>query len=99
MGFKIGMFKTPKYKVFNYQPLYYDERKEALNDKIEMAEREQRGEYVPGDMVKRAFKRNRIDVKRTDGAKTITRVITVLTLAAIMMAILYFTEFMNLFLY
>lgn len=98
MAFRVGLFKTPKYKVFNYQPLYYDERKEALDEKIEMARREENGEYVPGDLVKRAFKRNKIDVKRTDGTRSITRIITVITLAAIMMAVLYFTEFMNLFL-
>ena len=97
MAFKLGIFKTPNHKVFNYQPLYYDPRKEELDEKVEMARREETGEYVPGDMVKRAFKRNRIDVKRGSAAKSITRIITFITLAAIMMAIVYFTEFMNLF--
>ena len=59
MAFKLGIFKTPNHKVFNYQPLYYDPRKEELDEKVEMARRAETGEYVPGDMVKRAFKRNR----------------------------------------
>ena len=27
-------FKTPKHRVFEYKPLYYDPRKEALDEKL-----------------------------------------------------------------
>jgi len=32
-----SLFKQPKHRVFNYQPLYYDERKEALEQLIQNA--------------------------------------------------------------
>ena len=37
-------FKTPKHRVFEYKPLYYDPRKEALDEKIENARKRDAGE-------------------------------------------------------
>jgi len=34
------LFKLPKHKQFNYQPLYYDERKEQLEERIKRIENE-----------------------------------------------------------
>ncbi len=33
-------FKLPKHKVFNYDPIYYDERKEKREERIRMIEQE-----------------------------------------------------------
>jgi hypothetical protein len=38
MGLNLSFFKTPKHRVFNYQPLYYDERKEELQERVARAE-------------------------------------------------------------
>jgi hypothetical protein len=42
MAFRLSFFKTPKHRVFNYQPLFYDAQKEDLNMRVSqaMAERE-----------------------------------------------------------
>ena len=48
----MGFFQQPKIRKFNYQPVFYDERKEALKNKIDAAERERAREYVPGASIK-----------------------------------------------
>lgn len=40
MGLKLSFFRTPKHRVFNYQPLYYDQRKEELEERIARAKEE-----------------------------------------------------------
>ncbi|MDD4655705.1 MAG: hypothetical protein WCR61_08575 [Bacteroidales bacterium] len=44
MGLRLSFFKTPKHRVFNYQPLYYDERKEELEERIARAKEEAHSE-------------------------------------------------------
>ena len=44
----MGFFHQRQIRKFNYQPVFYDERKEALKNKIDAAEREKQGHYVPG---------------------------------------------------
>lgn len=44
MALKLSFFKTPKHRVFNYQPLYYDERKEELQERIARAREEAKEE-------------------------------------------------------
>ena len=47
-----SFFKTPQHRRFNYEPIYYDERKEKLEERIRLIEQEhglRSGEdYVPG---------------------------------------------------
>ena len=45
----MGFFQQPKIRKFNYQPVFYDERKENLKNKIDAAEREKNREYSIGD--------------------------------------------------
>lgn len=40
MALKLSFFKTPKHRVFNYQPLYWDQRKEELQQRVAKAELE-----------------------------------------------------------
>lgn len=98
MGLNLGMFKTPRHKVFNYQPLYYDERKEALDEKIAMAHRKKTGEYVPGEGLKGAFKRINIDVRRSKSNDPIRRFITLITLVIFMIALVFIAQHIGLLL-
>jgi len=54
------IIKLPKYKKFSYNPLYYDKRKEALEEKIQKAKNRKEsiknGEYKPD--FKGKFKNN-----------------------------------------
>lgn len=99
MGFfSFKLFNTPKHKVFNYQPVYYDERKEALEEKIAAAERRNKGRYVPGESIKGAFTKPRFEVKKSSGMiDKVVRILTIITLAILMLSVLYFTNVMDLF--
>lgn len=45
------LIKLPEYRKFNYKPVYYDKRKEALEEKINRAKNKkdaiEKGEYKP----------------------------------------------------
>lgn len=85
-------FKTPQHRVFEYKPRYYDPRKEALDKKIENARKREAGEYVPGDHIRKGFNRIRFDAKRSKGTNPVVRFITIVGLAVLIAALLYFTD-------
>ncbi|MGE0092279.1 MAG: hypothetical protein AB7S40_06950 [Bacteroidales bacterium] len=59
MGLKLSFFKTPKHRVFNYQPLYYDERKEDLQERVTRArEQAQEEERIKKGLPKQEAKTN-----------------------------------------
>lgn len=92
-------FKAPKHREFNYQPLYYDERKEELEKKIEKARRKDRGEYVPGDSIRGAFGRTgrgRYDSRRSENSDRVRRMITLVTAALLMIAVVYVAKYLGL---
>lgn len=87
------IFKAPKYKVFNYQPRYYNERKEELDEIIDRAKRQEAGEYKPGDYIKGGFKRARISShKKGNRAETIIKWIGVVSAVALILAVFYFAK-------
>ena len=81
----MGFFQQPKIRKFNYQPVFYDERKEALKNKIDAAERERNREYVPGASIKGSFKR--MEVARKELKYTpFMRFVSILGIAAALVA-------------
>ncbi len=54
------LIKLPEYRKYSYKPLYYDKRKEALDEKIQHAKNKkeaiEKGEYKPN--FKGKFKNN-----------------------------------------
>lgn len=91
-------FKTPQHRVFNYQPLYYDERKEELEKKIENARRREKGEYVPGESIRGAFGRSgrgRYDSPRSSSYGQGRRIITLLSLVAFMIALVFVAKYLG----
>ncbi len=90
-------FKTPKHRVFEYKPLYYDPRKEALDEKVENQRKRDAGEYVPGDHVKKGFNRIKFDSKRSGGTSPFIRFITIIGLAGVIAALLYLTDVIQIF--
>ncbi len=44
------LVKLPRHKNFNYTPVYYDEAKEELNERIARAEAEAKGEKYTGTL-------------------------------------------------
>lgn len=91
----MGFFQQPKIRKFNYQPVFYDERKEALKNKIDAAEREREREYVPGASIKGSFKR--IEVSRKELKYTpFMRFISIMGIAAALVAAVYMAQLMGL---
>ncbi len=91
----MGFFQQPRIRKFNYQPVFYDERKEALQKKIDAAERERSGEYVPGAGIRGSFKR--MEVARKELKYTpFMRFISIMGIAAALVAVVYMAQLMGL---
>ena len=97
MGLNLSFFRTPKHRVFNYRPLYYDERKEDLKERIENAQNWEKGEYVPGKSIRGSFGKIKYDVKRSDNSSKLRRILTLIALVMFMLALLYFSQFLGVF--
>jgi hypothetical protein len=95
MGLKF--FKLPEHRVFNYRPLYYNEREEALNKKIEEAEKKQKGEYIPGESIRGSFQKMRFDSKRSKVANPARRISALISLAFLMVMLYFFVKYIGLF--
>lgn len=93
-------FKTPKHRVFNYKPLYYDPRKEELEEKIENQRKRDAGEYVPGDNIRKGFHRIKYESKRGGGQNRFLRLVSIISIAILIYILMKFTDtfdfFMNL---
>lgn len=91
----MGFFQQPRIRKFNYQPVFYDERKEALQNKIDAAEREKNREYVPGASIKGSFRR--MEVARKELKYTpFMRFLSILGIAAALVAVVYMAQLMGL---
>jgi len=92
----LRFFKLPEHRVFNYQPLFYDERREALDKKIANAEKESKGEYVPGANIKGSFEKIRFDSKRSKTANPLRRISGAISLLFLMVVLFFFAKFLGL---
>ncbi len=97
MGLNFGLFKTPKHKVFNYQPLFYDERKEAMKERLERLEEEKLMEkgistYKPGKHIRSNFRKNLYDGKKSSGEGALQRIIMIICIALLLAALFYFAD-------
>ena len=91
----MGFFHQRQIRKFNYQPVFYDERKEALKNKIDAAEREKQGQYVPGASIRGSFKR--MEVARKDLKYTpFMRFLSIMGIAAVLVAAVYMAQLMGL---
>ena len=91
----MGFFQQPRIRKFNYQPVFYDERKEALKNKIDAAEREKEREYVPGSSIRGSFRR--MEVARKELKYTpFMRFLSILGIAAALVAVVYMAQLMGL---
>ncbi len=91
----MGLFHQPQIRKFNYQPVFYDERKEKLREKMDAAERERAGEYVPGASIRGSFRR--MEVARKEIKYTpFMRFLSIMGIAAILVAAVYMAQLMGL---
>ena len=103
MALRFGLFKTPKHKVFNYKPLYWDPEKEELNERIKRAQAEA-GIIEASDnpksthtrnMIRGSFQKAMYENRRYAGNQKFIRVIIILSFAIVLVALFYFTKIME----
>jgi hypothetical protein len=79
-------FRTYKHKVFHYIPIYYNQQKEELEERIKRIESDLKGEpsgdYKPS-RIKGAFKNIRSERKRADRVSSVRLIIIIFILLAI----------------
>jgi hypothetical protein len=86
MPFRISFFKTPKHKVFNYTPRYWDPEKEA---------REARHEKSRPLLTRGCFQDIRQQGRKRNSIGTAGRIVFLVTVAALLMAAFYFSKFIE----
>jgi hypothetical protein len=98
MALGFSFFKTPKHRVFNYQPLYYDERKEAMKERLERLQVEEmakEGKYIPGKHIRHSMRKNFYHGKSKGNSLFITRLIIFVSLAGLMIMFYYFARYFS----
>jgi hypothetical protein len=89
MAFKISFFNTPKHRVFNYTPIYYDPMKEKLAEKA----REREGRlFVPGKRIRGSFSKALYENRRHAGDNRYMRIVILLTFIVLIGVIFYFAN-------
>ena len=86
MPFRISFFKTPRHKVFNYTPRYWDPDKEA---------KEIRHEKSRSPLTRGCFQEIRQQGHKRNPVGAAGRIIFIVTVAALLMAALYFARFIE----
>lgn len=95
MGF---FFNLPKHRTFNYQPVFYDERKEALEERRKKIAEEQAAEkaepekYVPGKYIRGNFRRNMYENKKSSVNSDLARILRVIGIAMLLVMLLVFAD-------
>lgn len=91
MSFMPSFFNTPKPRRFNYIPMYYDEKKEALEERIREIEKEMGVEhgktYVPGirkGSMRRKFDRRQLRREKQSNIRLIVIIIFLFLVAWLM---------------
>ena len=91
----MGFFQQRQIRKFNYQPVFYDPRKEALKEKMDAAERATAEEYKPGASIRGSFRR--MEVARKDLKYTpFMRFVSIMGIAAALVAAVYMAQLMGL---
>ncbi len=107
MGLKISFFKTPKHRVFHYEPIYYDERKEHREELIEEIKKEKalregkeyvNEKYIPGRNIRGKMRNFTENNSRHDMKASTTRIISLVSLVVLFILIYYFATYFGWFL-
>ena len=100
MGIGFSFFKAPKHRVYNYQPLYYDEKKEDMQERFDKLHEEEKGkerEYKPGKAIRGKLKKAVYESRRQPGSPLLTRFIVLLSLLGLVVVLYYVAKSMGYF--
>ncbi len=97
MAFRLSFFKTPKHRVFNYTPLYYDpqeERRRELAGDDGLIGEENTTRYLRSRMHK-GFQQSVYGNRKHAGKAKLMRIVIFATLATLVFVLIYFTKLME----
>lgn len=99
MAFRISFFRTPKHRVFNYKPVYWDPKKEEFESRVKRAREKysvvktsEDAPYVPGTLIRGSFRKPPELKRRYPARQKMIRTVVILLLAALLIAIFYLTN-------
>lgn len=100
MGIGFSFFKAPKHRVFKYQPLYFDERKEAMKERLErlnLEERESEEKYRPGKFIRFNMRKSFYESRSKKGSPVVTRFIILAAISGLLIMFYYLAKYFGLF--
>jgi len=100
MALNLSFFRTPKHRVFNYQPLYYDEKKEAMAERYARVHEDEKGNdvgYIPGRLVRSKLRKAVYGNRRNAGSVLLTRMIIAGSIVVLIFVAYYFAKSFGLF--
>ncbi len=100
MALRLPQFiKLPNHSRFEYRPLYYDKRKEELEEKVNKLKKQkellEKGDYQPEIKRKFVSSFNRTDIKKQKKAANIRLAIIVVFVTVIMFIIIQKADLIN----
>ena len=99
MAFRISFFRTPKHRVFNYKPMYWNPEKEAFEERIKRTretvaaqKKDEDKPYIPGGSIRGSFRASYHVERRYPARQKLVRAVIVISLVVIMLMAVYFTQ-------
>jgi len=86
MAFRLSFFKTPKHRVFQYRPIYWNPEKEALEERLDPQKKL--------ELKRGSFQKALYDSRRNTrgSADKIRQLIIIVSIAVLFIALIYFTK-------
>ncbi len=87
MGLNISWFKTSKHRVFHYEPLYYNEKKEKMD------ERYNRNTYTPGVNIRGKIRNSSVENKKHPMSSFTRKIVVFISLLIMFILAYYFSQY------
>jgi len=82
-----GFFKTPKHRIFNYKPRYYDPEQEDFNEKLEKKQTEN---FIKSEQEKQKI-HHQFEIRRSEEKRSYAfRLLVILTTFVLLTIALYY---------
>lgn len=96
MGMRFSLFKTPKHRVFEYQPRYVDEKSERKLELDRLVEEARSGKYDPmnsGVRIKQGLRNGGIEFNAQLRKEALSQKIRMIMIALFLLFLVYVTFF------
>lgn len=105
MGLNFSFFKTPKHRVFHYEPLYYDEQKEKMAERLSEIEKEKAAQegrtwkdekYYPGRNIRGKIRNSSEENRKHSMNASTRRIVTLVSITILFILVFLVAEKFNL---